>query len=1074
MKFVYKYYFLFLVGLTFFKLDAQQLRFTSLTIEDGLSQSMVKQIYKDKFGYIWIATQDGLNKYNGYEFNVYRNNIYDSTTISDNNISAIAETANGKLYIGTQNGGLNLYDPFTGKFSSILINNDSAYHNVKALIKDNKSNLWLIAENYLFSYSPDKNTWKDISGKFPKSVRFTCLYFKDDVLWIGSDKGIFSYNVISQKVKQYLEKTKGGEPKFQFVVKDIFIDENAGLWYATTGMGLCKIDLKNNNYHYLLFEKQLSNFVHDVTQDEENRLWIASSKGLGIIENNKLKKYTAKAEEHGLLSNRVNCVLPDETGYVWIGTDAGINIYKKYLFKFEHIYKPSNVRRSSKYPSGNTIMCFEQLNDSIMVVGNLDYGLDFWHLNNNTFTNYPTFQNKLHYRILALLNDKQNNRIWIGSWGGGFNYYDTENKTFAPAFDADKQINGTRLCNNTVLDFEKGPKNTLWIGTYNGLSVFNIDEQKFQNYFTVDGLPNNTVNYLKYDDNRNRMWLGTAKGLAYYDFDDEKIHSFKLQNPKLLQGKSINTILTDNDVIWVGTSQGLIKYNFKTQAEKGYFLPDGLPNEYIYGILKDAQNHLWISTNNGLSRFDITNEKFKNYTEKDGLQSNEFNQGAYFKSANGTMYFGGINGFNAFNPQQIMDNPILPKIYITKIIASKGVFKTDTALTFKNHISLKYKDAKSLTIEFEALEYTLPQENLYQWKLEGFDDEWSEPVKRRFAIYSNLSGGEYIFKVRAANHDGVWNNTPATIKITIIPPFYQTASFYIGCIIAGILLVLLIIRLRTRRIIAEKNKLEEKVQERTKELNEKNKDILSSIEYAKRIQEAILPPMEKIRKAFPNSFVIYLPKDIVSGDFYWFAETKDNFFIAAVDCTGHGVPGAFMSMIGSSLLNQIVQIQKVENTGEILNRLNERVVSALNQQGHKYDTRDGMDLALIRKSKHDDTIEYSGAYRPLYVIRENGLFEKFDADKRPIGGSVDAEFSFHSHLIQINTGDTVYMFSDGFPDQFGGPKNKKFMVKNFRKLLLSVYQLPVEKQKEQILNTFKEWKGDNEQVDDILVIGIKF
>ncbi len=1073
-----KYYVLsILLAIFYFGISgyARQIRFTVLTIDDGLSQSVVSQIYKDRQGYVWIATQDGLNRYNGYKFEVFRNNVYDSTSISDNNITAIAETNDGLLWIGTSNGGLNVFNPFTRKFSVVSIDEKQELLNIKALLTDSKGDLWVIAENYIYQYRRQSGIWQRISFNLPGKAIFTCLYFKDDILWIGTKNyGILSYNPVSKQINNYLEYDNAGNPKFSFTVNDIYLDDAGILWYATTGKGLCKIDLKSMQYEYLLYENIIANFVRDISEGNlPGELWIASTKGLLVLNRQTTERYTANGK-HGLLSNTVNCIFNAKNGNIWVGTDRGINIYKKYLFKFEHIYKPENGKKPEYAPSGNTIMCFEQLNDSIMVIGNLEHGLDFWNIKTNRFTNYPTYINKLHYRILALLHDTANHKLWIGAWGGGFNYYDTRTQTFSQAVDTKHPLNHTRLAGNTVLDFEKGPGNTLWIATYNGLSVLDITRQTITNYFTIDGLPDKLVNTLTYDSVRNRMWIGTGKEMCYFDFSDNKIHPFHLKNKKLIHTKSVNTILVDNEVLWIGTSQGLIKYNFTTGEEKGFFTQHGLLNDYIYGILKDSENHLWISTNKGLARFDIRKETFKHFTEEDGLQSNEFNQGAYFKAIDSTMYFGGINGFNRFVPEKITDNPIAPKIYITQILLRNEPFQSDTSLLFKNTISIAYKQAKSITLEFEALEYTLPQENMYQWKLEGFDDEWSEPTHRNFALYNNLEGGEYVFKVRAANHDGIWSKQPATLRIIIIPPFYKTVPFYIFCVIGGIIIVLLIIRFRTQKIKAENKKLEEKVQERTKELNEKNKDILSSIEYAKRIQEAILPPQEKIAKAFPQSFILYLPKDIVSGDFYWFAETENNYFMAAVDCTGHGVPGAFMSMIGHSLLNQIVQIQHVENTAEILNRLNERVVNALNQQGHKYDTRDGMDLALIRCPKNSTTIEYSGAFRPLYVVRQNGLFEKINADKRPIGGSIDNEFSFRAHLIQLNAGDTVYMFSDGYPDQFGGPKNKKFMVKNFQKMLMKIHHLPPVEQKNEIIRIFNEWKGLNEQVDDILVIGIRF
>ena len=279
---------------------------------------------------------------------------------------------------------------------------------------------------------------------------------------------------------------------------------------------------------------------------------------------------------------------------------------------------------------------------------------------------------------------------------------------------------------------------------------------------------------------------------------------------------------------------------------------------------------------------------------------------------------------------------------------------------------------------------------------------------------------------------------------------------------------------RTNAIKRENKILEEKVEERTQELAQKNKDITSSIQYAKRIQLAILPPLEQIYKYFPQAFILYKPKDIVSGDFYWFGLKNGKKIIAAVDCTGHGVPGAFMSMIGHNLLNQIISENGITEPDQILNLLHRGVQNALKQGTNIVDTSDGMDLALCTIDEKNSELQFAGAFRPLFIIN-NGKLEKIEADKYPIGGSqLEAERKFRSNTIKLNKGDTIYMSSDGYADQFGGEKGKKFMVKRYNELLLSVQNKTMQEQAIELEHTIENWRGNYQQVDDILIIGIRF
>jgi serine phosphatase RsbU (regulator of sigma subunit) len=374
--------------------------------------------------------------------------------------------------------------------------------------------------------------------------------------------------------------------------------------------------------------------------------------------------------------------------------------------------------------------------------------------------------------------------------------------------------------------------------------------------------------------------------------------------------------------------------------------------------------------------------------------------------------------------------------------------------------------------------------------LEGYDKDWSSPTSVRFVSYTELPGGNYTFKVKATNSDGVWNENPTEIKIKVIPPWWKTMWFYV---ISGIVVFASVVgffRYRTNIIKKENKILENKVSERTKELAEKNRDITSSIEYAKRIQEAILPSKDLIFSKLKNAFIIYKPKDIVSGDFYWATQKGNNVLLAAADCTGHGVPGAFMSMLGNDNLNEVIIDRNIIEPSKILEGARIGIIKALKQKGESGENKDGMDISMIAFDKETNILQYAGANNPLYIIRNNSkkkfsgydynlVKEKYSlleikGNKFPVGIYINNELPpFTNHSLQLETGDSIYVFSDGYADQFGGEKGKKLTKAKFREFILSIAILDMEEQRIKLLEFHEKYKGLNEQVDDICVIGVR-
>ena len=391
---------------------------------------------------------------------------------------------------------------------------------------------------------------------------------------------------------------------------------------------------------------------------------------------------------------------------------------------------------------------------------------------------------------------------------------------------------------------------------------------------------------------------------------------------------------------------------------------------------------------------------------------------------------------------------------------------------------LKYTE-NSIIIDYTSICLTDPNAVVYKIMLQGSDKDWRPETNETTASYSSLQPGTYIFKVIAKNSFGIWNSEPVTYTFTINPPIWKSMWFYFVLILIGFSLIMLYIRIRERNLVKEKQLLAEKVEERTieiskknKELELKNKNITDSIKYAKRIQDAILPDLDYMKQIINDFFILYKPRDIVSGDYYWATKKGEHLIFAAADCTGHGVPGAFMSMLGITLLDEIVNKKNIFDSNQILDEMRIAVIKSLKQRGLRGEAQDGMDLSLCSINTKTNIMQYSGAYNPLYMVR-NGELLRYKANRMPIGIYYKKTAEFTCHTIQLQKNDIIYLFSDGYLDQFSEKTSEKLMLKNFRKYLLETCNLPLNEQKDYLENKLSEWQGNADQVDDILVFGVK-
>lgn len=1053
---------------------AQSLLFRQITSDNGLSTNLVNCIYQDSKGFMWFGTQDGLNRYDGYHFKVYKNDPNSKNSLSYSEVNCLLELKEKSvLLVGTPNG-LNFLQLTNDSVKRLYLNpNDinapENHVNVIRSISDNEIAIGTNRGLFLLDYKA--RTFQAVITNEKKQPKISDIIYLNNELIVSSDKtGLFKTNLSKKQLFKVTFGTELVKPEAEEDLNSINrMQIYAGkLFLGTHGGGIFKIDPQN-------FEIELQkkfrnrnsemNYIHDFYL--KNNLVFAGTEG-AFLTYNLLTEDTVvyvknKENKNSLNDNKVRCVLNDVNDNTWIGTYfGGVNVSFKSSQKFVSEFK----HKTSTYK--NLFFTFQDVQGNIWLSG--DRNLRMLPSNGIEFKSY----NHIIGTCDAMTAFQESKMIyWFGAYGCGLKRYDLATNKVEHYL---KDISGC-----TVLGITK-IKDYLLVATFgDGLFKLDLKTKTVTKYGVDQGLPSIDLTAL-YRDKEGKTWL-LSDGAGAFCIEDLDKTANQIKVIKHLNSRTGELGLPSDAVyalnqdsqgkFWFGTSNGLSRYDGKNFLN--FFESDGLASTFIYAILRDSTGKFWMSTNRGVTAFNPTESNkpfFKNYNLKDGLVNTEHNLGAASISPLGNVLFGGPNGYNIFRPSQIKDNLHVPPVHVISFKRSGKDVVLDSNLIYKKQLVLSWRE-NYFQLELAALDFVDPDKNLYKYKLEGYDQDWSEPSNVRFVSYTELPGGNYTLKIKASNSDGVWNETPYELKIVIVPPFWRTTWFYVLVVIIGTAGVILFTQLRTRQIKKENKILESKVTERTRELAEKNRDITSSIEYAKRIQEALLPSQEYIFSRLEKCFILYKPKDIVSGDFYWFGEKDGWSIFAVVDCTGHGVPGAFMSMIGHNLINQIVQEKGITNPGEILNALHKGVQNALRQGNNEINTNDGMDVSLLSVHLKTGVKLWAGANRPLVIVYGKEELHKLDGNKYPIGGSqFEMKREFTTHEIKLERMASLYMFTDGYADQFGGDAGKKFMVRRFNQLLQEINGMEMPQQRNMLNLEFENWRNNHEQIDDVLVVGI--
>jgi len=795
------------------------------SIEQGLSQSSVFSIYQDSKGYIWFGTRGGgLNRFNGYTFDTFRSNHYDTTSLSCNEIVAVYEDSRKNLWIGTKFGGANLYHADKESFTRLsLINGITNNFAVNCFLEGVNNDLWIGSDIGLFRFNHSDQSFEKIkiSGKEITEITSMIRNNTGEII-IGSRKGIYLFSP-SDSLSTLLSPIKSNSSdQIEQSKISLLLDSSENLWFGTPH-GVYQIPAHNKE---IIVENPLhldilnSKPIRTINEDKDGNIWFGIKGGL-LRFNPTRSSYVffdqQKDPSYSLSHNSVHSFFEDNQGNIWVGTwGGGVTFISHIPRKFNH-YQSIPFQNSL---SDNTVSAFSE-DENGLWIGTENGGLNHYSFEADTFRIYrrETGQGLTNNHIKCLHTDKNNN-LWIGTWGDGVFLFNKRQQRFE-----------NYMPSATVYSIKQDYYGSLWIGTMKGLYRFDpqtkrvITHYKLINqYADYDGA---FVTYLFYD-SRNNLWAGTkGYGLFLYNKFNDSFISY--QNIPGDPGSLINdyVISINEDMegnIWIGTNTGICRYQYSTNKFEELTEEIKLPDNVINGILTDSKGRLWVASNKGISRIDLAQNEIRNFDIRDGLQSNEFTRAAFFKNKTGMIFFGGINGFNAFNPDNVHINNLVPEIIFTNLsIFNQNVTPGDKHNVLENHISntkkitLGYNQAL-FELEFVAFNYFMPLGTSYKYMLENYNNEWVDIGTDRKVSFMNLKQGDYILHIKSSNEDGIWNKETTSLIINVLPPPWQTSWAFLiyAILLIGLLYLLRNIistRFQQRNLILieklEKQRLEE-------------------------------------------------------------------------------------------------------------------------------------------------------------------------------------------------------------------------------------------------------------------------
>jgi ligand-binding sensor domain-containing protein/serine phosphatase RsbU (regulator of sigma subunit) len=1096
--------------------------FTNFTTREGLANNDVYSILEDKTGNMWFGTYGGgISRYDGKSFTTF--NIKNG--LANNTVFSMLQDKKGNLWFATLGGGVDRYD---GKsFVNMTTKNGLVSDLILSIYEDKRGNLWfgsnssglsryhpkMGADNKLVTASPADFTNYTTRDGLPNNSIYSILEDRAGNLWFGTDKGGVSLCHPGNRSDSLLFTNYTTEDGLaNNSVMNMREDKNGLIWFATEG-GISLYDPLNKLaiddplsgqivFRNFSVAQGLSNSqVLCITEDKSGNLYFGTDGG-GVCRYDG-GAFVSFSTKEGLASNTVFGICEDSDDNYWFGMyEGGACKYDGKSF--------TNYTTKQGLPNNQVYSIFEDREKHIWLC---TYGGGVSRFDGKSFTNYSVSEGLANNVVTCGLEDKKGN-LWFGTFGGGVSCFD--GKQFANY--STKQ----GLANNIVNSILEDKNGKLWFCTLGGgVSSFDptAKQHSFMTYTTNDGLANNSV-YCALEDKNGNLWFGTYGG-GVSRFDGHSFSNYSATDG--LTDDVVYDIVDDNKgMIWFGTNAGF-------SGLKGF--RDVLTNKKE----ESKRNGYLVAASNKISSQQLGHYYrpiFENYNQKNGYAVKDINANAMYCDREGIIWAGTGDRLIRFDHQSIHRNKYAPQVIIQSVKiqneniswydllpAEKSVTKikgnsspniAEEVSLFGHVLTADRRDSmvsrfgdlhfdsltsfypipenlivpfnhNNITIDFTAIEPARPALVSYSYMLKGYDNGWSPPAQKNSADFGNIPEGEYTFLLKARSPDAIWT-APVSFSFKVLPPWYRTWWARLMEAFAILAVIAVVFRLRTMSLLQDREKLQRTIRERTgdierqrKIIEEKNERITESISYAKHIQDSMLQSEAELRRHLPDFFICSLPKDIVSGDFYWFSERDNKIVIAVADCTGHGVPGAFMTVIGTMLLNEIVNDKAIQVPGLILGELHKGIDKLLKQHAASTQAQDGMDISVCVIDKEKHLLEFAGAKNSIYIIHE-GELTAVKADPHGVGGSHSGEDYdnrvFATQTIQMKKGMQLYLYTDGYRDQFGGKTKEKFGNTRFRDLLMEISTLDSSGQKDRLHNRLKEWKSSYRQVDDILVVGI--
>lgn len=1015
--------------------------------------------------------------------------LNEQSGLSKNSVLGINQVSNGEILLGTNDGGINLIN---GQDVRVLNVNDGLVDNVVYDIINFKDNNQIITTNNGVSIIRNNKIVNCIyKDSLAVKRTFTALVEKRSI-YLATGSGLAQ--IINDTIFAF--ETENKELDSSAIIH-IRKDNNGSLWCATVGNSVFEIQKDKKVIKYSLGYEL--DYTFQTFQLNDSTVWFLTYYGVYQLNKGGVLKVNLNSESKLKTDTYYNYCIRDSRNNLWIATSNGV-------IKIDPQGNEVLMTAKNGLAGNDAWKIFEDRENNIWITFKLA-GVS--KLTTEAFYIYNKQNGITNEDIETIWIDEDKNR-WLGTKDGVVKIEEDSIVYLKHGQDKVDEIKAIKKTKQGLLFLSSSGVNLIknkkftnikvdGDNRFNGTCIFE-DENKIYFGSSVSGVAEfkkNEINYINdslgfgdrigiYAINKtsdNQWWYATEKGLYRHNGRQLSIVSEK---EGLALSKTRSLILDVSGNLWVGNSKGI--FYQKEKLFHPIYKNDSLNNHSTYALCFDLEGNLWASKIDGIDKISIQNGEVievKHFDSKKefGIGS-LFNNSMALDSSNGHILVGTDRGLLEINPYLDFRNKVESKTMISDI----QLFSQPTDWNnysdsidydgFPVGLDLAYNQ-NYFTFNYVGICHKFPEGVRYKTKLKGLDKDWVNREDNRFVIYGNLKPGSYTFLLKSSNNEGVWNKKPIEFSFTIKPPFWQTWWFYSLCgfIILGGVYSNITIRKANNQIMLKNETIEEK-----------SKEIMDSINYAKRIQDSMLPD-SKLKYLIPDSFVFFQPKDVVSGDFYWLKRVERKLLIAAVDCTGHGVPGAFVSMIGFSGLNRAVNEYKLTSPDLILENLSSFVVDSFAKHESK-SISDGMDASLCCVDRDTFVLEYAGANNSIYIIRNNerpllspeketievkklGVLREVKSTRRPIGKN-DNSIPFSKKTIQLEKGDRVYLFTDGFPDQFGGPKGKKYMYKSFKRFLITIQDSPISSQGELLKKEFESWTLDKEdQIDDVCIVGLE-